>query len=506
MKRSITLGLIFLLLLATGCAKHRTLSAAARNNTDSIVEIAVTGLEPAAGEPAQPAETATPAAEAQAAKPLSPLYETLGAPTRYQATLTPGTDKLAITVDADVILPNVSAIPTMRISARDFAQEEVTKFFNALCGDTTMYRMRTQETRAEIQQRIDDFQEELKTASGARKTKVEQNIAYYQKELEQAPVAIQDVVTDGTMTEQQYGDPVKLAMYMGFSAREHPESNFGGKTFGVRNNYYDFNTKTNYDFNIGAGIGYGRESRWGSLFFANPIEYIKDETRVPAEAAGELTMTPLEARKLVEAFWQEYGFSDMGVLSVFLANNQDTETMKVDEHDTYGQKHAYVVTCGQSVNGMIPVSISAMWDGVDWSYENCYFYISDAGIETFHWGSPNAYVETVTADTEMLPFSRIDEIFRKMMLVKYESSADGNATGKLFTYDVDRVMLEWQRIFEQGSKSKGLMVPVWNFYGTFEFQYTNGDHYGSETRQGFYLPLLSINAVDGSIVDLREGY
>jgi hypothetical protein len=231
-----------------------------------------------------------------------------------------------------------------------------------------------------------------------------------------------------------------------------------------------------------------------------------DETVVPAEAAGELTMTPLEARSLVEAFWQEHGFSDMGVLSVFLANNQDTETMQVDEHDTYGQKHAYVVTCGQVVNGMIPVSISAMWDGVAWFYENCYFYISDVGIETFHWGSPNEYVETVTADTEMLPFSRIDEIFQKMMLVKYESSAVGNATGKLFTYHVDRVMLEWQRIFEQGSKSKGLMVPVWNFYGTFEFQYTNGDHYGSETRQGFYLPLLSINAVDGSIVDLREGY
>ena len=505
MKRSITLGLSVLLLLAAGCSTAQPLSAA-RNNADSIVEIAVTGLEPAANESAQSAAaTATPT-EPQTAEPESPLYEKLGAPRHYQATLTPGTEKLAITVDADVILPNVGAIPTMRISARDFTQEEVSKFFNAFCGDTTMYLQRTQETRAEVQQRIDKFQEELKTASGERKTKVEQNIAYYQKELTKAPEAIQDVVTDGTMTEQQYGDPVKLALYMGVSAREHPESRYEGRSFGARNNYYDLNTKANYDFNIGAGIGYGREARWGSLFTANPIVYIKDETRVPAEASGELTMTPLEARKLIETFWQEHGFSDMGVLSVFLANNQDTETMKLDEHDPYGKRHAYVVTCGQIVNGMIPVSISAMWDGVNWRYEGCSFFVSDAGIESFQWGSPNKYVETVTADTEMLPFSRIDEIFRKMMLVKYESQAIGNATGKLFTYHVDRVMLDWQRIFEQGSKSKGLMVPVWNFYGTFEFQYTNGDHYGSETRQGFYLPLLSINAVDGSIVDLREGY
>ena len=120
---------------------------------------------------------------------------------------------------------------------------------------------------------------------------------------------------------------------MGVSAREHPESRYEGRSFGARNNYYDLNTKANYDFNIGAGIGYGREARWGSLFTANPIVYIKDETRVPMEATGELTMTPLEARKLIETFWQEHGFSDMGVLSVFLANNQDTETMKLDEHD-----------------------------------------------------------------------------------------------------------------------------------------------------------------------------
>ena len=504
MKRIIPI-LIAALVLTAGCAEALDKTAAVQKNTDQIIEIATTGMEPA--DRSEPESAAAEPADAAATPAVaSPLYETLGAPTRYEAELTPGTEKLAITVSANVILPNVSAIPTVRIQARDFTQEEVTKFFNAFCGDTVMYKARTEETRAEIQQRIDKFSEELKTASGARKTKVEENIAYYEKELEKAPETIQDVVTDGTLYEDQLGIQEYLAKFMKVSAREFPETDDKGQSFGARNNYYDMNTKTGYDFTIGAGIGYGRESGWGSLFFANPIEYITDETVVPAEAAGELTMTPLEARKLAEAFWQEHGFSDMGVLSVFLANNQDTETMKVDENDTYGRKHAYVVTCGQVVNGMIPVSISAMWDGVDWFYEDCYFYISDAGIETFHWGSPNSYTDTVTADTEMLPFSRIDEIFRKMMLVKYESSAIGNATCKLFTYNVDRVMLEWQRIFEQGSKSKGLMVPVWNFYGTFEFQYTNGDHYGSEIEQGFRLPLLSINAVDGSIVDLREGY
>jgi hypothetical protein len=46
----------------------------------------------------------------QAPAAASPLYEKLGVPARYQVELTPGTDKLEITVDADVILPNVDAI------------------------------------------------------------------------------------------------------------------------------------------------------------------------------------------------------------------------------------------------------------------------------------------------------------------------------------------------------------------------------------------------------------
>ena len=154
----------------------------------------------------------------------------------------------------------------------------------------------------------------------------------------------------------------------------------------------------------------------------------------------------------------------------------------------------------------MPVSDDTIWDGQTWFYESCNFIVSDDGIETFSWRSPNTYTEVVTADTAMLPFDRIDEIFRKMILVRYESNAAGNATGKLFSYHVDRVSLDLQRVLEQGSQDTGLLIPVWNFYGSFEFQYTNGDHYGSEIEQGFRKPLLSINAIDGSIIDLREGY
>ena len=42
-----------------------------------------------------------------------------------------------------------------------------------------------------------------------------------------------------------------------------------------------------------------------------------DESIVPADAVG-LTMTPAEARQLVETFWADSGFEDMVVSGVYL--------------------------------------------------------------------------------------------------------------------------------------------------------------------------------------------
>lgn len=57
------------------------------------------------------------------------------------------------------------------------------------------------------------------------------------------------------------------------------------------------------------------------------------------------------------------------------------------------------------------------------------------------------------------------------------------------------------RVFEQGSAENGLLIPVWNFYGTRQRTFTDGET--DETIPGI---MLSINAVDGSIIDRALGY
>lgn len=275
-----------------------------------------------------------------------------------------------------------------------------------------------------------------------------------------------------------------------------------GEAFHVHGQTYDKNTKSSYDFPISGSIWYIRDQAFGQYLNYNVRKWIADETAVPADAAG-LRMTPVEARKLVEAFWADNGFEDMVVIGVYLTRNSDTGNggdRKVP--DPYGDNSAYVVACGKSIDGILPPPPSS--GDPHWAFESCTFTITDNGIETFNWGSPYAYGEYTTKNSALLTFDKVDEIFQKMMLVKYDISGSGNDLTSA-TYKVDRVTLEMSRVTNRKSSEKGLLVPVWNFYGSYYFTYEDGHNFGSDDREGFPSPLLRINAIDGSIIEPRYG-
>ena len=159
--------------LLTGCTKASQADITAKSNTERLEDAAVVTLAyTPASQPAQEEVAATPVETVgstglrydEVAVPTSPLYDLLGASTRYSVDLTPKSDIVKIIVDADVYLPNTLEMPTLHVEPRDFTQEEVTKLFNALCGDTVMYKAQEQMTKEEVAERIADVESEMKTA------------------------------------------------------------------------------------------------------------------------------------------------------------------------------------------------------------------------------------------------------------------------------------------------------------------------------------------------------
>ena len=512
------ISLTALLLSGLACSRPRA-DITEKTNLERLEDAAVMTLssasapqptaEAAGTAPAEP-ETA-PAVplpeEEQAAivPPNSPLYDLLGASSRYSVDLAPTNPAVKIEVDAAVYLPDTDRLPTLHVAPRDFSQDEVNRLFHALCGDTIMYKGRQQMTRAEVEERIRDVETEMQTATDPdRIEKLKSNLAYWQKELKTAPEAIPDEISDGTLEERQLGIQEYLGKYMALDAYEHQENyyTFTGKSFHVHGETYDKNKKSGYDFPVGASIWYTRDQSFGQYLNYNVRKWITDESAVPADAVG-LKMTPKEARQLVETFWADNGFEDMVVSGVYLACDSAPDyDYSSTQDDPYTGCHAYVVTCGKSIGGILPPPADS--GDPHWGFESCSFTITDNGIESFQWYSPYAYGDITTENSALLTFDKIDEIFQKMMLVKYdESRARTDLTSAI--YRVDRVALEMSRVTNRKSSEKGLLVPVWNFYGSYHFTYDNGHTYGSDERQGFLNPLLRINAIDGSIIEPRYG-
>ena len=73
--------------------------------------------------------------------------------------------------------------------------------------------------------------------------------------------------------------------------------------------------------------------------------------------------------------------------------------------------------------------------------------------------------------------------------------------------EITKVSLTLMRIRDKGSL-QGTIVPVWDFWGTWDW-YEPGDGASDNMRQGANYttqPMLTLNAIDGNVVNRQLGY
>ena len=121
-----------------------------------------------------------------------------------------------------------------------------------------------------------------------------------------------------------------------------------------------------------------------------------------------------------------------------------------------------------------------------------------------YYSNPYTIGETKTENLNLLPFSEIMKTYEKMMVV---TNADNMEYEKSRVYDIDRIVLGYARIYEPSTDPHtGLLVPVWDFFGSRKVE---GDYDGNSYSDITDYPnwsFLTINAVDGSIIDRDLGY
>lgn len=484
-----------------------------------------------------------------------PLTKQVDAPQTYSTDVSAADGNLIINAsEAPVIVPDADRMPMYRVKAADFTQEQVSKMIDTLFEGQRIYEVEYgPETKDDIMERlinVKQIDKENMEAMGWDENRLKEVIADLEKEYEAAPAEDQDVVTesDGLLKREELlgREGAHLAYYDALSVTTNYEDYEKAASFLAENNNDmtepDMHVDTDEDGNVVGMSGWGIDRRatmryensgdaFGSNFGQNPAIRVDEDTVIDDEEVLEkLKITPAEAKRLVEEFLEKAGIK-MSVCAMYLLDDENLGgydgLISPAEHYVYKLYLCRVIDdlrvaylCGASSARRDPALDEleeTAADGISaaeydflgsWSYETAEAMVNDDGLISFDWAAPIDIEEKVVDKANLMPFEDIAKRFEEQMRIEYKASAVDDFFFSM-TWTVDHVCLELQRIAEQNSFEDGLLVPVWNFYGYCSAITEKGEDWGESFLSGdgiYHYPLMTINAIDGSVISAEVGY
>lgn len=462
----------------------------------------------------------------------------------YQTTLEDASLGVKVTVDAKVDIPETDRMSVIRVKQNAISQELLDKVREELVKGETLYdgSLLETKTRSDIEAEIHSLQEaiEEQKASGHENMEssieaLQSDINLLQEEYENAPAQI---TWDGNESDGQLhrvSEKYEQDTSDEFYAWEYSLNPNGEVYYGVSDGEDGMFTSLFVQNNENRGNCLRfRRGRHGYVFVATAVvgssnlndpyaDMIwKAEEEMPSDLMEVMTggmletqpiefedekasMTQEEAQEMAEEFLEKTGLSGYQYYEGGLYC-EISDIRYGTEIDCEGYSTWYILRYARNIDGAF-VTFDATgkheegWNGdayvkKDWPVECIEFRITDDGIVGFDYNAPLEELETVVEDSAMKSFDEVKNTFEKMVLVT--NAQEDNQV----SIQIDRVVLGYARISEADSYDTGLLVPVWDFQGTTSDQYTyaekgNGANYGS---------VLTVNAIDGSIIDRTLGY
>ncbi len=464
------------------------------------------------------------------------LTQRIGAQPSYQTELTDKSGKLKIHVNADVSVPNADTLPVMRVEQYAFTQADVDKLrqllirgVNAFSGDD--YKP----TKNDIQQQINQleqaiasgppansnvaFMQKLASAHGrpgdAYMDMLNSQLADLQKELQTAPDAEIKTPSDGKLKPFKNTTKSGVVSDSGSKLYELAKSDQAG---------YESFTVENYDVGGSNTVWYTSEK---SAFSKIMGDFVTKESVAESEAQGEhpllssadiakipdIQITKEAAKQKADELISALGLQGLSMYSEdkeYGGSNDMTADMSTYKSS---RKCIWFLRYTRGVNG-IPLTytnydcmkVEQDNQAAPWPYEDMTFAIDDSGIVGFKWTSPYKITDTVTQNSNVMSFKDAMNVFNTMALVtnNFDAMTQGDVGMQAVDINVKHIKFGLTRITEQDKRNSGLLVPCWDFIGDIvDTQNQNGT---TKTYTDAGEPILTVNAIDGSIINRSLGY
>ncbi len=128
-------------------------------------------------------------------------------------------------------------------------------------------------------------------------------------------------------------------------------------------------------------------------------------------------------------------------------------------------------------------------------YENVLVDVDADGIFFFRYENPFTIKGRLEENVPLLPFSQIMEIFSGVAPMSIASAE--RAESNLLS--IDRIVLGYMCVPIKSDVTRYQMIPVWDFFGD---RTVNGKSHVDEVMESW----LTINAIDGTVIDREYGY
>lgn len=445
--------------------------------------------------------TAEPAATpgAGGGGPDAPLLrEVLGAPEHWSepsVTRTVPLDSLTVTVDAAVTIPAVSRAPvyTVRLSGTDAAAQQ--KYLDFLLGDLPRYEAQYDALKRNYLRMIEDKRQMLESLDPAEYGERYETVAQsMEEEIEQLLEYYAEAPEEYTLTPWRgsLGDE-------GFDLMSCDET--GAYCWlNVTPSFVEFSRSGH------------SEQNWRAT-----------ETLVPETAEA------LAAQATVQALLDTLGLSQF---------QPETYTPGLDPAASmppngYGQAtRGYQFTMAPRYGGL-PVYDRATRNGSDTALqaaldeetlnglyapfveqEELTVLVDDGQVSFLSYQNPMTIVRTENENVALLPFAQVQERFWELIFSNYY--VDEGSPLELLITDVE---LSLMRVRKTDDQQEYYLLPVWDFYG---YDLTPGDDPARSRTAAYFAQhpdelavhidwwsgqsMLTLNAIDGSVINRNAGY
>lgn len=415
-------------------------------------------------------------------------------PEKFTGDWTGQEGKLTIHADAQVVAELGTALPTATVEPREFNQEDVDNLLKVFLKGEPLYSH--VQTKQELQGHL-DYINSPDWTSDPGKPSDPASLEARRKEL------------NAWYTAEIAKAPEEKPILHGFSDSDDPK--WIGGTATVDGIKWEVSIRNDIDGGWTAAYIERTDYKYRDYSIQLP-----DASKEESIARGNALMQALGLQNFVLTDAQQWSVElpgDNGIWRLYYAPTVNgfpiagarQDITQTHDGTVYQDYQYWDYACKDSENP----------DTVSWDLENILLDVGKNGVLCFAWTAPSTKPVVRQAESTLLPFEEIASIANTMLPEVIVGPKETpltqldqyNGFDTRMDVDITKVSLSLMRIRDKGSL-QGTIVPVWDFWGTSDWYDAEPNAYGYQEKGMNYdfQPMLTLNAVDGTVVDRQLGY